>query len=436
MERDAQTSTLTVAGPDAQQLERRTFVLHVVEGPDAPTSREVGAGRMVVGSAADADLVLTDPTISRRHVELRALSDGVLVVDLGSKNGTRVGGIAVKEALLPPDGTFALGSTTVRVEQVREQLAVTAEGTVRFGDYLTCNKKLAAQLELLRRVARSDATVLIEGPTGTGKELLAHAVHETSERKRAPFMVVDCSAVSPSLLESQLFGHKKGAFTGALEDHEGAFEAAGEGTVFLDELGELPLDLQPKLLRALEARTIRRVGEVHDRPIHVRFVAATNRDLKAMAKAGAFRDDLYYRVAVVRVTVPPIADRPEDVPLLAHHYVDQLTEGMRTLSPDAYLTLSQYDWPGNARELRNVIQRALAVSDKTEIEPEDLFVEESGDAPASFHEAKDQLIASFEVRYVRALLDRHRGNVSRAAKEAGLSRNALYALMKRAGISG
>ncbi|MEQ9501630.1 MAG: sigma 54-interacting transcriptional regulator [Deltaproteobacteria bacterium] len=435
MTRDAHTSTLTVAGGDAQQLERRTFVLHVVEGPDAGTSREVGAGHMVIGSAADADLVLADPTISRRHVELRALSDGVLVVDLDSKNGTRVGGIRVKEALLPPDGTFALGSTTVRVEQVREALDVTPDGTVRFGDYLTCNKKLAAQLELLRRVAKSEATVLVEGPTGTGKELLARAIHDASERKDAPFMVVDCSAVSPSLLESQLFGHKKGAFTGAVEDHQGAFEAAQGGTVFLDELGELPLDLQPKLLRALEARTIRRVGEVNDRPIQVRFVAATNRDLKAMSKAGTFRDDLYYRVAVVRVSVPPIAERPEDVPLLAQHYVDQLTEGMRVLSPDAYLTLSQYDWPGNARELRNVIQRALAVSDKSQIDPEDLFVESSEESPASFHEAKDQLIASFEVRYVRALLERHRGNVSRAAKEAGLSRNALYALMKRAGVS-
>lgn len=430
----AHTSTFTIASGDDGAVEKCTFELTVVDGPDKGRSVEVQTGRIIMGSGDDVDLVLGDPTVSRRHAELRALADGVLLVDLDSKNGTRVGGVGVKEALLPPDGTFSLGGTVIRVVQKRERLGSTPDGTIRFGDYLTCNKKLASQLELMRRVATSDATVLIEGPTGTGKELLARALHDTSDRKDKPFMVVDCSAVSASLLESQLFGHKKGAFTGAHDDHEGAFEAASTGTVFLDELGELPLDLQPKLLRALEARTVRRVGEVSDRPIDVRFVAATNRDLKTMAKEGRFRDDLYYRVAVVRVKVSPLVDRPEDVPLLAAHYADQMSEGMVTLSPDAYLTLSQYDWPGNARELRNVMQRALAMTDKAQIDPEDLFVDEVGESPGSFHEAKDQLIASFEVRYVRALLERHRGNVSRAAKEAGLSRNALYALMKRAGV--
>ena len=429
----AGTQTLRLAGGDSAELVERSFVIEVVEGPDAGRSAEVIHG-MVLGSGHDANLILSDPTVSRRHAELRILADGVLVVDLGSKNGTRVFGISVREALVIADATFSLGSSVIQLRETHTKVPVTCEGTVRFGDFLTSNQQLAAQLQVLRRVAKSEATVLLEGPTGTGKELLARALHEASARAERPFVVVDCGAVRPVPLERELFGHKDGAFRDAIHDHRGAFEVASSGTVFLDKIDELQLGLQPKLLRAIEGRTIRRVGEVTDHPIDVRFVAATHRDLESMVHDKMFRDDLYYRVAVVRAKIPRLADRLEDVALLATHYAKKLSGGRVAMSPDAYSTLAQYDWPGNARELRNVIQRALATTVGNTISPQDLFADPLDVPSLSFHEAKDRIISTFEVRYVQTLLERHEGNVSRAAKEAGLSRNALYSLMKRVGL--
>ncbi len=427
------TSTLSIREGGGDELVECSLELEVVEGPDLGTRIALPGGRAVVGAGDEVDLPLSDPTVSRRHAELRAVADGVLLIDLGSKNGTRIADVLIKEALLTTDGTFTVGATRCRVSRRLRAIVTESEDTERFGDYLTCNDKLKRSLELLRRVARSEATILLEGETGTGKELLARAVHAHSERAAGPYVVVDCSAITPSLLESHLFGHVKGAFTGAADDRTGAFEAGDGGSVFLDELGELPIDLQPKLLRALESRTIRRVGDVADRAIDVRFVCATNRDLKQMVAAKSFRDDLYYRIAVVRVRVPPLRERPEDIALIASRYAETLGDRSTTLAPETFATLSHYDWPGNARELRNVIQRALALSETELIMPSDIFPSE--ESASTFHQAKDKLIASFEKRYVKALIDRHQGNISRAAKEAGLSRNALYALMKRAGLS-
>jgi DNA-binding NtrC family response regulator len=428
------TSTLSLSTDGRGSLEESRIEIEIVEGPDVGAARVFDAGVVSVGAGEDADFILDDPTVSRRHAELRAVADGVLIIDLDSKNGTRIAEVPIKEALLTTDGTVAFGATRCRIARRLRPVLGAGHDLDRFGDYLTASASLRRSLDLLRRVASSDATVLIEGETGTGKELLARAVHEHSPRAKGPYVVVDCGAVTPSLLESHLFGHVRGAFTGADADRVGAFESAGGGTVFLDELGELPLDLQPKLLRAIESRTIRRVGDVGDRSIDVRFVCATNRDLKQMVERSEFRSDLYYRVAVVRVRVPPLRDRPEDVPLLAAHYAETLSTGKTTLAPETFATLSHYDWPGNARELRNVIQRALALAERDVIAPSDIFPSESDEA-ATFHAAKDRLIASFEKRYVEALIARHAGNVSRAAKEAGLSRNALYALMKRAGLA-
>ncbi|MCA9553698.1 MAG: sigma 54-dependent Fis family transcriptional regulator [Myxococcales bacterium] len=431
---DAGTRTLTILNGHTGEGTERQLSVEVVAGPDRRLARVFPESQVVVGSGPECDLVLSDPTVSRRHTEFIAVEGGVRVVDLGSKNGTRVMGAQVQEALLPGVSHVELGGTQLRVSSVSRELG-TGERLDRFGDYLTASPRLGAVLAQLKRASASKATVLLEGETGTGKELLARAIHEASPRATGPFVVVDCGAVTSSLLESQLFGHVKGAFTGATEDRVGAFEAATGGTVFLDELGELPLDLQPKLLRALEARTIRRVGEVTDRKIDARFVAATHRDLEGMVAQGTFRADLFYRVAVVRVRVPPLRERPEDVPRLAAHYVADLSDGHSELSPEAYAALAVYDWPGNARELRNVVERALALAEGPKVDPEALFGVSATPA-ASFHEAKDQLLLAFEDRYVTALLQRHKGNVSHAAKEAGLSRNALYALMKRVGYKG
>jgi len=428
------TRTLTILDGHTGEHVEQGLCVQVLSGPATGRTYEVQGGRLVFGSGAEVDVLLDDPTVSRRHAEVMAVQGGVKVMDLGSKNGTHVAGARVQEALLTSDGEVVLGSTRVKVSVTHMRGAV-GQVLTQFGQYLTESPALGAVLAQLQRASsQSLATVLLQGETGTGKELLAQAVHQASARADGPWVVVDCGAVTASLLESQLFGHAKGAFTGAIEDRKGAFEAAEGGTVFLDELGELPLDLQPKLLRAIEGRTVRRVGENTDRPINVRFVAATHRALEEMVEAGQFRADLYYRVAVVQVKVPPLRQRPEDVPLLADHYVQMLSQGRCRLAPQAYPALAAYDWPGNARELRNVIERALALSEGSEVGAQALFGVAERPA-ASFHEAKDQLIHAFERRYVEGLIESHKGNISQAAKEAGLSRNALYALMKRVGVS-
>jgi DNA-binding NtrC family response regulator len=430
---DHRDTTLVLTDSESGELVARRWFVEVISGPDAGKSIERDGGTIVVGSHADADLALTDPSVSRYHAELRLLPEGVLALDLGSKNGMRVGSARVERALVPAGGTLRLGRTELKVTP-RDDALPAGDEPDAFGGFLTAAKSCRKVISQLRLVSKTEATVLIQGETGTGKELLARAIHDHSQRSSGPFVVVDCGAVTKTLLESQLFGHMKGAFTGAIESRAGAFEAAHGGTVVLDELGELPLDLQPKLLRVLEARTVRRVGDVVDKPVDVRFVASTNRDLEAMVRAGEFREDLFYRVAVVRAKVPPLRERMEDVPLLALHVAKRLGGDEVRLTQEAQAVLASYDWPGNARELRNVIERAVALNKGAPIEPKDLFPEEDRVQQHSFHEAKDQVIAEFERRYVKALLARHQGNVSGAAREAGLSRNALYALMKRAGL--
>lgn len=431
---DPATATATVA-PDAAPLVEHPVDLEVVDGPDVGlrVRFEHGLGR--VGTDAGCGLRLTDPAVSRTHLEVRARLDGLEVEDVGSKNGVYLDGLRVAAGRLPPHGLVRLGPRTV-LRIVRAQADAAPPGPLppAFDRFVTHDAALRKRLDLLARVARQTGTVLLQGETGTGKEILARAVHDASPRAAAPYVVVDCGAAAPSLLESQLFGHRKGAFTSAHEDQVGAFEHARGGTVFLDEIGELPLDLQPKLLRVLESRTVRRLGEVEERPVDVRFVAATHRDLSAMMTEGGFRADLYYRLAVFRLEVPPLRARPEDVPALAARLVRQLTQGTRVLAPEAFAVLSHYDWPGNARELRNVLERAVAVTNGPRIGPEDLF-EDPPARPRSFADAKSEVVSAFERRYASALLDRHQGNVSAAAKEAGLSRPALYALLKRTGAA-
>jgi transcriptional regulator with GAF, ATPase, and Fis domain len=416
------------------ELVARRWKIEVTGGPDAGKTLVRDSGSVVVGTHPDADLVLKDDAVSRYHLELKLLAEGVLVVDLGSTNGTKVGGVRVDRALVQAGGSVRVGHTQLVLTPDDDRIVVDESNTGRFGEFVTSSPLLQKVLARLQIVARTEATVLIEGETGTGKELLARAIHDTSARKDGPFVVVDCGAVNHGVLESQLFGHVKGAFTSAMQDRVGAFEAGSKGTVFLDELGELPIDLQPKLLRVLEARTVQRVGESVERPVDIRFVAATNRDLESMLRDRRFRDDLYYRVAVVRAKVPPLRDRPEDIPLLAQHYARKLGGESSVLTKEVLAVLQSYDWPGNGREMRNVIERAVALSQGGRISPTELFPDEATHDRASFHDAKDQVIAEFENRYVRGLIARHHNNVSAAAREAGLSRTALYALMKRAGI--
>jgi len=418
----------------------------VVDGPDLGTELPVG-GEVVIGSDPSCDLVLADPTVSRKHAALSTSETQLLIRDLGSRNGTFVAGTKVVEASLTPGAVVKIGRTCLALHPTWFRRAVEPSKARRFGQLYGTSLAMREVFAVLERASRSDVNVLIEGETGTGKEVAARSLHLASERSRRPFVAFDCASVPPALAESELFGHVRGAFSGAVGDREGAFERADGGTLFLDEMGELPAEIQPKLLRALEEREIRRVGGSDDLAVDVRLIVATNRDLHAEVARGRFRADLLYRLDVVRVRLPPLRQRPEDIAGLATQLLmGRLEPGDEVAGPNLH-ELMAYGWPGNVRELRNVLHRAVTMR---QVEdglvrfadlvlnlgpspvPSSFGVQFPGIAePLPFKEAKQQLLTAFERAYVDALVTRHDGNISRAAGAAGLSRKHLYDLLKK-----
>jgi DNA-binding NtrC family response regulator len=423
--------------------------LSVVAGPDE--GRELPLdGLAVVGSDAACTLVLHDRSVSRRHVEIAVNAGRVRVKDLGSRNGTFFGGARIGEGEVPVGAVLGIGDSQVAVQPRWQTREVPPSKERRFGELYAESIAMREIFGILERVAPTDVTVLVEGESGTGKELVARSLHAASSRARAPYVVVDCAAVPAALAESELFGHKKGAFSGATQDRAGAFQRANGGTVCLDEMGELPLDLQPKLLRVLETGEVRAVGDDVVRKVDVRLIAATNRDLHAEVKRGAFRGDLLYRLEVVKVRIPPLRQRPEDIPILIERLLDGKLPPGGTISGENLTRLMAYSWPGNVRELRNVLARAIALAGPNPTFERLVFnLGPAAETPATigteypgitrhlpFKEAKAQLLASFERAYVSALLERHQGNVRRAAEAAGLSRKHVYTLMEELGIGG
>ncbi|MBI2894858.1 MAG: sigma 54-interacting transcriptional regulator [Deltaproteobacteria bacterium] len=393
-----------------------------------------------IGSDAGNDLVIDDPTVSRRHAEIRAQPDGFLLSDLGSTNGTRVAGHRVREIFLEAGSVAELGKVSIRFEPLAETVQLELAEAERCGPLVGRSVAMRRIFSLLERLARGQSTVLVEGETGTGKELVAEALHGLGPRADGPFVTLDCSAMPRDLIESELLGHEKGAFTGATQSRRGAFEEADGGTIFLDEIGELPLELQPKLLRVLERREIRRVGGSGSRTVDVRVVAATNRDLSAEVNRGAFRSDLYYRLAVVRITMPSLRERPEDIPLLVDHFVSRLAaaEGrVFTLEPETVAMLSAHDWPGNVRELRNALERAVALQmpeKPIRVDLDGAPLQAAADEPLDFKEARAQILERFEREYIAKALERSGGNISAAARAAGLNRKHVEHLVRKHGL--
>jgi DNA-binding NtrC family response regulator len=391
--------------------------------------------------------------VSRYHLEIRVRRDGIEVRDLDTTNGTKHGGTKVGQVVLTGAARLRLGKhTEVDVEPIDTSVDLADYKGDRFGDVLGTTLPMKRLFALLAKAAPTEATILLQGETGTGKEAIAEAVHQHSRRK-GPFVVVDCGSIPHELIASELFGHAKGSFTGAGADKQGLIEAANHGTLFLDEIGELALDLQPQLLRVLDRRQVRRVGETHAVDVDIRVIAATHRDLRAMVKAGQFREDLYYRLAVVATYVPPLRDRKPDIPALASWFADKMGRGSFAQSPSLLDLLERHDWPGNVRELRNVVERALSLGeqglqDLGEGRPSRTSspaLDEAGEAPMRrtpspdvlelpFKEAKAALVESFEKDYLVALLARHKGNISRAAAEAGIDRNYIHRLVKKYGL--
>jgi DNA-binding NtrC family response regulator len=416
------------------------FQLRVVGGPDLGTTFASRGARTVIGSHESADLVLTDPTVSRFHCELIVHAAGVDINDLGSRNGTAVNGVSILAAHLAPGSMLGIGRTQLHFEAGDGVVRLPMSTRERFGLLVGRSRAMATLFATLERAAASDSTVLLQGETGTGKDAAAESIHQESARRDGPFVVVDCGSIPPNLIESELFGHERGSFTGAVSDRLGALEAADGGTLFLDELGELPRDLQPKLLRALERREIKRIGATQPTPVDVRIIAATNRNLRAEVNAGLFRADLYYRLAVLDVTMPPLRERPEDIPPIIEHMLGvlELTNDPRAAwlrSPETAAKLAGHPWPGNVRELRNYVERCIAF--ETEIplnvsEPDNAMT--LIDPRQPLRVVRDRWGKFMERKYLEQLLELHHDNVAAAARAAGVDRVHLHRLLSRCGL--
>jgi transcriptional regulator with PAS, ATPase and Fis domain len=463
---DDDASTRSASLDEVHRVRLTGAQVAVVSGSDAGITLPIGAAGLLVGTGLGCDLRLNDTLVSRRHLEIRPEPEGVRVVDLGSLNGTLFGGARIRDILLRQDAVFTAGGTTLSVHLLGEPLDLPLSPRTRFGDAVAVSSAMRHVFALLERAARTDVTVLLEGESGTGKEVLALAVHQESARRDGPFVVIDCGAIAEGLLESELFGHERGAFTGAAGARAGAFEQADGGTVFLDEVGELPLEAQPKLLRALESRSFRRVGGAQTIKVNVRVVAATNRRLREAVRRREFREDLFYRLAVVHVTVPRLAERPDDVGPLAETFLRRATGDAEARVP-AELTrlLLSYPWPGNARELRNVVER-FATFDRAEpsllfgldytraaAEPIAGAADRSGpDGPnedkgderqraaridlaglerLAYHDAKQRLVEAFHRAVLPRAVERAGGSVPRAAEMLQIPKASLYRMLQQ-----
>lgn len=433
------TSTVLLDRASAR-LPSRLRIMAPGKGSIEVNLPEIGA---VIGADETCDVVLTDPAVSNRHATIAPADGGFLVTDLGSTNGTWLDGLAVTKAVVPVGSTLRVGETYLQLIPAEEMVELPPSDAVSFGNLRGSSLAMRRVFTLLERAAVSDAVVLCLGESGTGKELTARAIHDHSPRRHKPFVVFDCGAASDSLIESELFGHKRGAFTGAHADRAGAFASADGGTLFLDEIGDLPISLQPKLLRLLERGEVTPLGGQRSERYNVRVVAATHRDLWTCVEQGTFRGDLYYRLAVVEVHLPALRQRRDDVPALCQAFLQALGRPEERLSGPNLERLMTYAWPGNVRELRNVITRAVALAapgapfDKLPIQLRPGSAPEAFgpiDASLPFNEAKERVISQFERAYLVDLLRRADNNMSQAARLAGLERKHLYKVLERAGL--
>jgi DNA-binding NtrC family response regulator len=417
--------------------------LLVLDGSQAGTRVALSANRpLIVGQSDEATVALDDSSVSRLHLELRVDGPRVRAIDLKSTNGSYLGGHRFEAAELSPGAVIRVGETHLQLLTEGAQEPLPPSNATAFGGLRGKSHAMRMAFAVLERAARTDTTVLITGETGTGKEVTADAIHRESRRGDGPFIVIDCASIPANLVESELFGHVKGAFTHASSDRAGAFRSANGGTIFLDEIGELPPDLQSRLLRVLETQTVKPVGSNTYEKVDVRVVAATNRDLEEEVRQRRFRSDLFFRLAVIRVHLPPLRQRPEDIPFLARHFAQEAAGDAEriALSPTAVAALMAHDWPGNVRELRNTIQQASALSPKQlslaqalHPEGEPIPAANSFDAffDMPFREARKAAQAAFERAYVQHAVEEAGGNVTKAAQKAGLHRNMVHRILAR-----
>lgn len=443
----SQTLVLSPSSPGDSIQVQKTKLL-AISGPLQGKEFFIDRDVFTIGSGEHNDLVISDSTVSKRHCEIGIDEQGYRVKDLDSTNGTFVQGVRVRTAFLNNGTEFKLGKTRLIFCPLQESHTVPLSSSDNFGQVLGHSVAMRRVFHTAETYAPTDATIMITGETGTGKEILAEEIHNKSDRKDKPFIVIDCASLARELIESELFGHTKGAFTGANADRVGAFEHANGGTVFLDEIGDLSPELQPKLLRVLEKREVRRVGSNKLKDIDVRIICATNRNLDIEVNEGRFREDLFFRLSVVRIELPPLRHRKEDITLLAKCFICELhgENAMDEIAEfdEAIDMLKRHDWPGNVRELRNLMEAAF-YTQKRPIELTTLLSlghlrslkekhDNSFETDRPFKDAKNDLIADFEKTYIRDLLDRNNGNVSQSAREAGIERAYLQRLIRKYGL--
>jgi DNA-binding NtrC family response regulator len=439
------TEITTKAGVQpAQSLPRLT----AVSGPGAGRALAMSSALATVGRHPTNDLALDDARVSGVHLELRRAGSRVHVRDAGSTNGTWIGPHRVTEIELAAGGELTVGGTLLRLDLDEGATPAATSQQDYFGELVGVSTLMHELFVTLERIAGKNLTVLLQGETGTGKEEAARAIHARSRRADKPFVVIDATSLPATLAESLLFGHEKGAFTGADRRMVGLFEAAHGGTVFLDEIGELPGPIQAKFLRVLEQREVTRVGGNEPLPVDIRVIAATHRDLRHEIEAGRFREDLFFRLAQVRVLLAPLRDRPEDIPVLCQKLLSRVADDANVLIEASALShLQAQPWPGNVRELRNVLARAAALASGGLIRREDVAGEGFGfrgtreersalNLSGEFTPAKERAIERFESAYLGALMKRCSGNLSLASREAGLARHHLRDLLKKRGLYG
>ena len=436
--------TRTQMHENVERLRACSYTLEVTDGPDRGKKLTTRARCLRIGTSPDNEFEVNDGLTSRFHARIEVDPLGHRLIDNDSKNGTLIGDLRVRDAYLTPGCLLVMGGNRLRFQPGTETVEHELSRSNTFGKIIGGSAAMREIFAILERVAPTDLTVLVEGESGTGKELIADALHQQNTRRDGPLVVFDCSAVAANLIESELFGHVKGAFTGATANRAGAFERAAGGTLLLDEIGELPLDLQPKLLRALE-----------------------DEDATVRIEAADFRQDLYYRLAVIRLILPPLRRRVEDIPLLVAHFVSDLTPAGSEpvqVGYDTIVKLQKHRWPGNIRELRNFVERASMLTTGNRLETKFLLPPtfgdtRSGEKPAAdespvramavtgpavaefddslpFKDAKARLIDTFERAYWSRLLDRTRGNISAAARVAGIHRKSAEYLLKKLNLRG
>ncbi|HZO14471.1 MAG TPA: sigma 54-interacting transcriptional regulator, partial [Polyangiaceae bacterium] len=412
------------------------FAVEVIQGADRGSMLDIppsAPSRLLVGQSAACSLKLSDPGVSRRHLALEVQGSALKLTDLRSTNGTYVNDVQVVEAYLRGGESVRIGETTLRVVLLGDEVTPGATGVDRFGPLIGASPQMRKLHPMLERLAASDVPVIIEGETGTGKEVVAEAIHERSSRAKAPFVVFDCTVVAPTLSESMLFGHERGSFTGAVAAHRGVFEEAHGGTLLIDEIGDLDVALQPKLLRAIQRSELRRVGGDRWLRVDVRVIASTRRDLDREVQAGRFRDDLFYRLNVARVELPPLRDRTGDVQVLSRYFWERMGGGELPIPYELFQSWEDYTWPGNVRELENMVARRIALGDLAPPLQRSTSTP-SLDISRPLAVAREDMVKNFERAYLERVLDAHGGDVAKAAAAAGVGRRYFNMLRARYGV--